>query len=330
MRIVRMDGGLGNQVFQYIFVRYLEEATGERVLVDDSHFFLVQDKVLKNREEKPSNNISGAHNGYELEYVFPGATKPLLLSQFLEPGIWRHMIEEMKRSESPETSIARQILANGIGDLTAVFEVVPEKISSSFTGNKIQSPANMYNSGTAKIDGNIYYYGYWINPGYLNAYKDIMFKDLAFRPIADAKNRHYERMILKSLSVGVHIRRGDFVTLNCVVPESYYRDIFAVLKSNLPQAAYFVFSDDMGWCRENAEQLGIPNKNTVFVEGNFDYKNNYIDAQLMAMCKILLVGTSSFSYLASLLNQREGFMAIQMRKPSIADAAENWNAAYHP
>jgi hypothetical protein len=39
--------------------------------------------------------------------------------------------------------------------------------------------------------------------------------------------------------------------------------------------------------------------------------------QLMAMCDILVVGRSSFSYLASLLNQTPGFQAIHaIERPS--------------
>jgi len=82
MRIAFMNGGLGNQVFQYIFVRYLEESTKTRVLVDDSYF-----------------HMNKMHNGYEMEYVFPDMTKPLFLSEFFGADVWRHVINIGKKKQ---------------------------------------------------------------------------------------------------------------------------------------------------------------------------------------------------------------------------------------
>ena len=54
MRIQLINGGLGNQVFQYIFMRFAERySPGEVWYLDDSAFFLGRQ-----------------HNGYELEKVF--------------------------------------------------------------------------------------------------------------------------------------------------------------------------------------------------------------------------------------------------------------------
>lgn len=319
MQIVRMNGGLGNQVFQYIFARYLEEATGSRVIIDDSHFFYVHDKVLKNREERPGNNTSGAHNGYELEYVFPEAAKPILLSQYFEEDVWEYMVSQMMISKTPEISMAQQLYDNGVDDQTAIFEAAPQHVSDAYTGKKFYSTANCYNSILARLTGNVYFYGYWINPGWFNAYKEVMLKDLSFRPITDPVNKQYEKDIEKSLSIGVHIRRGDFVTLEWALTEDYYHTVLSKLQIKYPGARYFIFSDQIEWCKENAEKLGIPKSNAEFVCGNFDYENNYIDMKLMAMCSVLVVGVSAFSYLASILNQRKGFTAIQVRNPPVED-----------
>ena len=50
MKIILMNGGLGNQLFQYVFYRYIEFATGDICYIDDSAF--------------GGNNIE--HNGFEI------------------------------------------------------------------------------------------------------------------------------------------------------------------------------------------------------------------------------------------------------------------------
>jgi len=317
-----MNGGLGNQVFQYIFARFLELSPGSQVLIDDSHYFLFEDKIKENKEDKPQDNQSGTHNGYELEYVFPNATKPTLLSRYFDQDVWDYMVAVMKKSEVPEISIAQQILDNGLEDQITIFEATPQYVSDAYTGEKHFTPGNRYNSDLRKIDGNIYFYGYWINPGYLKACGEIILRDLTFRPITDARNKQYEKAIKNSASVGVHIRRGDFVKLQWDIPNSYYKDQLGKIKSRIPNATFFIFCDNIEWCKENADELGIPADSAVFVEGNFDYLNNYIDMQLMAMCDTLVVGGSSFSYLASLLNRKKRFQAIQIREPSLEDVGK--------
>jgi len=215
-------------------------------------------------------------------------------------------------------NIARRLREQGIDDLVILFEAG----QIEFPGPKLYTPANCFNSAVAKIPGNVYYHGYWINPRWFNTYRDVLMKDLTFRPIEDSRNNEYAREIRESFSIGAHIRRGDFIARKWALPESYYHGVTTQLSDRYPNATYFIFSDEIEWCKQNAEQLGLPRERTVFVEGNFDHKNNHIDLQLMTMCNILVVGSSSFSYLASVLNQTPGFQAIQVRNVSLDDVAE--------
>ena len=79
MKIQYFNGGLANQVFQYIFYRYAQLSTNNQDvwLLDDSFFFFKQE-----------------HNGYELEKVF--GVKPNLLSQQFAPEAWNLFVENRK------------------------------------------------------------------------------------------------------------------------------------------------------------------------------------------------------------------------------------------
>lgn len=63
MDIAFMNGGLGNQTFQYIFARYIELSTKRECYLNDMD--LTGKRIV--------------HNGYELEKVF--GVKPKLLSE---------------------------------------------------------------------------------------------------------------------------------------------------------------------------------------------------------------------------------------------------------
>lgn len=70
MKIQYLNGGLANQVFQYIFVRFAElyYPAGGPWFLDDSFFFANQ-----------------VHNGYELEKVF--GIQANLLSRYFDADV---------------------------------------------------------------------------------------------------------------------------------------------------------------------------------------------------------------------------------------------------
>ncbi len=315
MFIVMMNGGLGNQVFQYIFIRNLELLTGASVLVDDSWFFVTENRVVENRTGGVAPFDKRAHNGYEMDYVFPNMSKLLFLSEYFDQEVWQHMVN---RAKHEGVMIAQQLLEGGL-DVTLLIESVNPAEVKSFTGRILRTTSNRFNSSLSKLTGTIYYYGYWVCAGWFDNYKDILMKELSFKPIEDLHNKEYEREIQSSFVVGVHVRRGDFVRIGVALQEQYYFDAIRKLSEDHPQVTYFIFSDEIEWCKENDKVLGLENKKVVFVEGNYDHKNNYIDMQLMTMCNILVVGPSSFAYLASLLNKTEGFYSVLSRSPHLED-----------
>jgi len=311
MSIVAIAGGLGNQVFQYIFARYLEETTNTRVFIDDMYYFLHEDEIKYNIENAPEDyEEKTTHNGYEIEYAFPFITKPQLLSEYFDPDVWQYMKNEIKKTPYQKLGTLRHLLYNGL-DLSLLMETGSSDDLTGIDCTAYKTPANQYNSNVINLPGDVYYYGDWLNKGWFNRYRDSFLNEFSFREITDEKNKSYEKEIRNNLSVGVHIRRGDFVRLNFALPISYFHDNLKQLYH--PDAVYFVFSDDQKWCKENRTELGLPDKQTVFVEGNYDYKNNYIDMQLMSMCNVLVEGNSSFSHLAGLLNQTPEFKSIRLR-----------------
>lgn len=286
MKIQYFNGGLANQVFQYIFYRYAQLRSSGRDfwLLDDSFFF------FKNQ-----------HNGYELEKVF--GIKPNLLSQQFDKQAWDFFIENRKKG----IGTAQTILNMGM-TVEMIAEAQNYTTDNPFYGKVYPIPCNRYYPEILDFSGAIvYYFGYWINKNWLSRYKEQILSELTFPPITDDINLYYASKIKHSLSVGTHIRRGDFVSLGWCLDTSYYYNSTKNMVDNYPELTLFVFSDDIPWCREHADELGLSlAREVVFIEGNISGKN-YIDLQLMTMCNGLIMSTSSFSYLAALMNPHLAF-----------------------
>lgn len=293
MKIQYLNGGLANQVFQYIFVRYAEltHPENEPWFFDDSFFFV--------------NNI---HNGYELEKVF--GLKLNLLSRTFDADVWTEFIEKKRKGISVPQSF------KNLGfNIQMIAEFDNYKEHNPFDGTVYRVSGNMFLPEITNInDEFVYYHGYWLHPKWFSSYRDIFREELIFPSITDNLNQDYATQILDSISAAIHIRRGDYVSLGWDTASNYYMEKVKDILERYPDATFFVFSDDIPWCKSHKEELGLNlSHHTVFVEGN-THGHNYLDLQLMSMCRIILSGKSSFSYLAFLLNNRiEYFVSEHIR-----------------
>ena len=297
LRIIFMNGGLGNQLYQYTFLRYLETMTGETCFVDDSAFCL-------------GNHVE--HNGYELEKIF--GIKLNLLSEYFSEEVW----QEMMKNRLNGVSIPQQMLDNGID----LFMAAEAAANHKFNGNTVNFNCRYTDKGMVyalvHMTGNVYYHGYFVNYGYFNAIKstirsELVFPDLRTVQGLNSNNLTYEEMINKTNSVGIHIRRGDFIKCGrALSPDKYARSI-QQFEQKYDNLTYFIFSDDAEWCMAHSAELGIDKikGDIYYVTENCKNGFNYVDMQLMSKCKKLIFSNSSFGTWAYLLNTTPGFEAIQ-------------------
>lgn len=284
MKIQYLNGGLANQIFQYIFVRYAQlscPSQKDQWFLDDSFFFL-----------------NKAHNGYELESVFH--LKPRLLSRHFDSDIWAQLIGEKRNGGSIPSSF------QNLGfDVVMIAEFENYREHNPFDGRIYRIPGNIFAPEITKFDNEfVYYHGYWQHPGWFRSYQSLLKKELSFPPIEDGQNRFFANQILNSKSVAVHVRRGDYAEFGWASEADYYLQKIKEVLNRHPDAAFYVFSDDIPWCKQNCNALGLGlSPNVTYIEGNIQGKN-YIDLQLMSMCQIMIINRSAFGYLAMLLNDR--------------------------
>ncbi len=279
MKITVMNGGLGNQLFQYAFYRCVCHWQKDECYIDDSCFFL-------NKE----------HNGYELERIFKLA--PPLLSRYFTEEQWAYCLEQIKSGRH---------LANLLEEMGFPFQVVAETPDLSYKGIPSLTPPNRYDPAILRLHGNIYYHGYWINGNWFNSVKDELLKELNFPKPVHPKNQQLLDLADETNSIGVHIRRGDFIKYNLILNPDYYIASVKSIREVVEKPLFFLFSDDLGWCLNHYRELGfdLARDNLIFVDGNRE-ANSYIDMQIMSRCRHLIIANSAFSYFAALLNRNPG------------------------
>lgn len=276
MVIQYLAGGFGNQIQQYVFARYVERRSHRPFIFDDTNI-----------------HAYGFFNGYELEKVF--GVHPKLLSQSIDPDVSEELASLIKKN-----ILMPQILFDaGFPTVTVSAQALP----GIFRGTSIIMDSK--DPGIWNLPfHNIYYYGHWTEDYWYAQDQEENRRELVFPPLTDRKNLKYAEQINGCRSVGIHIRRGDFVNAGRFLSENLYRQACEKAVELLPDACFFVFSDELDWCRANAEELGINLAgHTVYVERNVGDKS-YIDMQLMSICSGLVHDkTSTFSQVAGWLNR---------------------------
>lgn len=138
-------------------------------------------------------------------------------------------------------------------------------------------------------------FGYW---QYLDYYKTIWDQ---IRKTFQVSEQYYteeylklKERITKVESLSIHVRRGDYVSINghIILPFSYYMMAVRLI----PEVKeIFVFSDDILWCKEKfkEEYFGKP---ITFVD-----VEEYLAMELMRLCKNNIIANSTFSWWAAML-----------------------------
>jgi hypothetical protein len=160
-----------------------------------------------------------------------------------------------------------------------------------------------FDPGLARQRPALYMDGYWQSERYFADIANTLRRELTPRDDMEPENARIAEAIGSAQAVSLHVRRGDYVAnahtnaYHGVCSLHYYYDAVASITAAVPEAHFFVFSDDHAWTRENLD-TGRP---TTFVEAN-QADRGFRDMQLMSMCKHHIIANSSFSWWGAWLN----------------------------
>jgi hypothetical protein len=132
--------------------------------------------------------------------------------------------------------------------------------------------------------------------------------DFSFRVPPDEANQAILDKMAADLAGGVeavciHVRRGDYSlnphtrAFHGLLPPEYYQSAMSVIEKRSPRVFYYVFSDDLDWCRDHLRFKG----EAAFVDVNAG-KPAWMDMRLMSRCRHHIIANSSFSWWGAWLN----------------------------
>jgi hypothetical protein len=161
----------------------------------------------------------------------------------------------------------------------------------------------LYHPEVLELSGWAYYSGYWISEEYFKEVENEVRDSFKFKGKLVHKNKDVAERIYNCNSVSIHIRRGDYLETDMnrkiygnICTLNYYEKAIAKIHQKVENPSFFIFSNDIDWCRENLEVI-----NAEYIDWNTG-DDSFRDMQLMSLCKSNILANSTFSWWGAWLN----------------------------
>lgn len=259
MIIVRLTGGLGNQMFQYAAARNLAYSRNTILKLDTT--FLDGD----NGNCTPRSYMLG-HFAIEASVAS-----------------FREVDDIVGEDKNIFSSAASQFW---------------RAIKFTGTTHRLYNEGNFcFDPAVLDLPDNTYLAGYWQSERYFLNIRDIIKREFTLNIPLDTENNGVADLINTTNSVSLHVRRGDFVSdaevnrVHGVCTSDYYRRSIEKIADLSGEIHLFIFSDDPAWVSENYD---FPWPTTV-VKRNSSTEA-HIDLWLMTLCRHHIIANSTFSW----------------------------------
>jgi len=264
MIVVKVQGGLGNQMFQYALARALAIKNQSEVHIDKSAYFLNQ---LRRFEL----------NKFQCEFSIAG---------FLDRRIF----------DSPQNRTLDRKLFGG------VYSQIQRRRFADAQPRWVKEQNFNFDQSVLSLKPPLYLDGYWQSPKYFSEIQGLLCKEFKLRDATLFEGITYLSKARSDSSVAIHFRRGDYVSTPATyefhgsIDLSYYWAAIEVIRSKIAKPQFYVFSDDIAWVRqhfilEGAQYVGAP-----------ENLSDVAQLTLMSYCRAQIIANSTFSWWAAYLN----------------------------
>ncbi len=277
-----MQGACGNQFFQYAFVRTIQEQIGGELILNYHHIkgskniWPGSDNLLKDFNVTPYT--------YESKLGFGGVVFKIIRAIRIVLGL---------KDFNPRTYRAMVKCADFLSSLGIYY------FDAAYYPFKIQRRKN------------IYVHGYFESPRYFKSIDRQICNEL--KPTLEMSGPCLElyNRIISSNAVCITIKRQDIENkkisdIYTYSAEYFYKGI-EIVKERVECPVFFIFADDINWCRENIKIDG---------EVYFENEGNTIPEKikLMSSCKHYIIHNSTFSWWVQHLSRSEDKIVIAPSK----------------
>ena len=264
--------GLGNQMFMYAAGLALSERLRTELRLGAWDF------LLDTRKDRP----------YHLN-CFPAITE--LDASFSET--WRI---------SPKMAVEKcYAYTQGCNSLT---RSIIKAASIFFPKGRLYKPKYCsYSPEFESVDDDTCLEGYFESERVFADIKDVVRRKFMFSP--ECFDSALTAQVRACNSAAIHVRRGDKAAADSFASEiPYLKDAITRLLSLTDRPRFFVFSDDIEWCRETLPK--IHDTDYTFIEGRTPPQ----DMALMTQCRHVIMGPSTFSWWGAWLNDNPNKIII--------------------
>jgi hypothetical protein len=268
MIIVKLFGGLGNQMYQY--------ATAKRVAIKNNTNVKFDLSWFKSKKAKNPKRTFGLD-------VYNIKIEKATIIDLLNIGIFSGIIFRILKK------------INLISNKT----YKKEKTIKTF-------PYYPLDPEVLEFKDNIYMEGYWQREEYFQDISDILLKDFTLKEKSECCVNIAKEILSSISSVSIHIRRGDYVTINEALGIEYYTNAIKEIHKHIEKPFFFVFSDDIDWVKKNLTFDSA----VKLVEGMKDCEDLY----LMSLCQNHIIANSSFSRWGAWLSKNKNSVILSPKE----------------
>ncbi len=276
--LVRLSGGLGNQMFQYALGRNLSFKNNVELKVETSDFDDPKNPRLYKLDKFNVNAILANKKDFR-EIGLPNMENRDFLSR-----------------------IARRI-----------FRIFDGR-KSIYKRKFVIEPHFYFCPDILKITSSCYLSGVWQSEKYFKDVEEVIRKEFTLRNKPSAETENWIQKTSGCNSVSIHIRRGDYVNspktnqFHGVCSIEYYDRAIDLISQKITAPVFYIFSDDIEWVKGN---LKIPYSKFYVSDSTVP---DYEELIVMSKCKHNIIANSSFSWWGAWLNESPEKIVIAPQK----------------
>jgi Glycosyl transferase family 11. len=266
MIVIRLEAGLGNQLFQYAYGIAMKQRYGGRLILD---------RRLVRSDPSKASALS------QIADIEPDGVADSLISVVLRyySGACIRIVGSL---HGPADKASLRLARLGVR-----FQLSPRYLDL----DSVPVPHFMY------LHGN------WMSEKYFAPAVDAVLSSIHPERALGAEARDMARQMAETNSVAVHVRRGDYLSERWrnklhVCTAEYYERAVAIVREKVERPTFYVFSnnaEETQWVRDNYRFLP---EGTVYVPPGASDVEHF---SLMAACRHFIIANSTYSWWASYL-----------------------------